>query len=208
MFNHNSYIRNNCRKNTLFFSLYMMETKVINLFGGPGVGKSTTMAGIFQKLKILGYECEMAPEYAKEKVWEQAEFTMEDQIYIFAKQLHKIWRLSGKVEYIICDSPLLNSIIYDKRKNPYFRDLVVDQFKSYRNINFFIKRGTKYIENGRQQNEEEAKEIDEMLLQLFEIYGIDFQEIQINNLNSPSLTDKIVDYVTGKITKSFDENIK
>ena len=42
-----------------------------------------------------------------------------------------------------------------------------------------------------------------MLLQLFEIYGIDFQEIQINNLNSPSLSDKIVDFVTGKITKKL-----
>ena len=34
----------------------MKETLVVNLFGGPGTGKSTMMAGIFAKLKSLGYD--------------------------------------------------------------------------------------------------------------------------------------------------------
>ena len=44
----------------------MKETLVVNLFGGPGTGKSTMMAGIFAKLKSLGYDCEMCVEFAKE----------------------------------------------------------------------------------------------------------------------------------------------
>lgn len=67
-----------------------MKTIIINLFGGPGTGKSTLMAQLYAKLKILGYETEMAPEFAKEKVWEESYKTLEDQIYVFAKQLHKI----------------------------------------------------------------------------------------------------------------------
>ena len=44
---------------------------VVNLAGGPGAGKSTTMAGLFSHLKIAGYNCEMAPEWIKGKVYEK-----------------------------------------------------------------------------------------------------------------------------------------
>ena len=50
----------------------MRKTLVINLFGGPGVGKSTMCASIFSKLKILGFECEMATEYVKDIVFEES----------------------------------------------------------------------------------------------------------------------------------------
>ena len=34
---------------------------VINLIGGPGSGKSTTMAGVLCELKKLGVNCDMIP---------------------------------------------------------------------------------------------------------------------------------------------------
>ena len=46
----------------------MKHTIVVNLIGGPGSGKSTTAAGLFYNLKKLGINCEMALEYAKDKV--------------------------------------------------------------------------------------------------------------------------------------------
>jgi len=62
-----------------------MNTIVINLMAGPGVGKSTLMAQLFARLKILGYEVEMVPEYVKEKVWDESWKVMEDAIYVFGK---------------------------------------------------------------------------------------------------------------------------
>ena len=49
-----------------------MSALVINLFGGPGCGKSTIAALLFGKLKQNGINCEMALEYAKDKVWEES----------------------------------------------------------------------------------------------------------------------------------------
>ena len=43
---------------------------VINLFGGPGCGKSTAASYIFSKLKMLGINAELATEFAKDKTWE------------------------------------------------------------------------------------------------------------------------------------------
>ncbi len=48
------------------------ETLVINMFAGPGAGKSTLAAGTFFRLKCLGVNAEIAPEYAKDLVWEES----------------------------------------------------------------------------------------------------------------------------------------
>lgn len=45
-------------------------TKVINLYGGPGTGKSSTAGMLFAHLKLRGVNCEYVQEYAKDAAWE------------------------------------------------------------------------------------------------------------------------------------------
>ena len=154
---------------------------VINLFSGPGVGKSTTAARVFAELKLQGINCEMALEFAKDKVWEESFKTMDDQIYIFGKQFHKIWRLKDKVDVIICDSPLPNSIIYDKENSETFHKLIMEQFNKFNNLNFVLERSTEYQKEGRMQTEEEAKQIDKNVLEMLNQYNIQYQSLAIDN---------------------------
>lgn len=174
-----------------------MNTLVINLFSGPGVGKSTTAAMVFAKLKMNGVDCEMALEFAKEKVWEESFKTMDDQIYIFGKQLHKIWRLNNKVQVIICDSPLPNSIVYDKEDSEPFHALVLEQFDKFNNRNFFIKRGTDYVENGRLQTLEEARKIDEKVLSILTENHIPYTTLSIDKAS-----DTIVETILNELKES------
>jgi tRNA uridine 5-carbamoylmethylation protein Kti12 len=159
-----------------------MKTVVINLFGGPGCGKSTIAAELFAILKKQGYEVELVTEYAKDKVWEESYKTLENQIYVFAKQLHRLWRLKDKVQFIITDSPLLLSIIYDKDNNEDLKNLIISRFNSFDNINFIINRSTVYNQNGRYQNEEQANEIDKQIKELLVLHHISFQTEDINNV--------------------------
>ena len=147
---------------------------VINLLGGPCTGKSTLAADLFSTFKKIGIECELVMEYAKDKVWEESYHTLDNQIYVFGKQLHRMWRLIGKVDVIITDSPLLLSILYDKKKNKTFRKLVLEQYYQFKNITYFIERSFDYNENGRYQNEDEAKKLDNELLKLLETNDVDF----------------------------------
>ena len=140
------------------------NTLVVNLFGGPGTGKSTLMAAIFAKLKSKGYDCEMCPEFAKELVWENRLETFSDELYLFAKQNHRLFRLIGKVEIVITDRPLYLSIPYYnyyKGRNQSYENLVKDTFESYNNLNIFLERRKKFVQNGRNENEQESKEFDE-----------------------------------------------
>ena len=85
---------------------------VINLFGGPGLGKSTIASGLFYRMKVAGFQVESVTEYAKDVVWDQAPTKFSDQLYITAKQNRKLWRLQDQVEWIVSDSPLLLGLHY------------------------------------------------------------------------------------------------
>ena len=141
------------------------QTKVVNLFAGPGSGKSTLAAMVFSKLKILGKDCELITEFAKKLTWHKRFNSLACQPYVFGKQLHEIYNVYGQVDYIITDSPILLSAMYTSDRWPKsFIQSILDIFSSFNNVNFFIKRAKKYNPNGRNQTEDEARKIDDKLM--------------------------------------------
>jgi hypothetical protein len=170
---------------------------VVNLFAGPGVGKSTTAARIFAELKMHGVNCEMALEFAKDKVWEESFKTMDDQIYIFGKQFHKIWRLKDKVDVIICDSPLPISIVYDKENSDALHTLIMEQFNKFDNYNVLLTRSGEYQKEGRVQTEEEAKGVDEMVKKVLKDYNIVHRVMPIDGA-AMKITERILEELKNK----------
>lgn len=150
------------------------NTLLVNLFGGPGTGKSTTMAGLFSKLKMAGVDCEQAPEFAKDKVWEGSTKVLGNQLYIFGKQHHRLWRLAGKVSCIVTDSPLLIALYYGKHiTTDTFKNLVLEEHNRFPTLNVFLKRVKVYNPSGRMQTEKEAKQIDVELLNILTNSGVE-----------------------------------
>jgi len=147
----------------------MKLKKIINIYGGPGVGKSTIAAGLFCEMKKNGLNVELVTEYAKDLVYEERfDLLKNDQLYVFAKQHRKILRLKDTVEFIVTDSPLLFSIIYN-RLNPTsiydsesFENLVFQTYKQYPNMDVQLLRNDiyNYQTSGRTQTTQRAREID------------------------------------------------
>lgn len=176
---------------------------VVNFFAGPGAGKSTTATGLFYNLKKIGINCEYVHEEAKEFTWEDRMFTLQCQPYIFAKQMRNLWRLKNKVDVAITDSPLLLSLVYvDNSEWPKsFNDYVIDQFNTFNNSNFFIKRTKRYVTTGRNQTELEAKRIDEKIYNLL----ID-REIKFNTIHCiPNREDTDMDFLVQNICEKIGQ---
>jgi len=137
---------------------------VINFFGGPCAGKSTAAAAIFSKLKQEGYNVELITEFAKDLTWEGRHLALETQAYVFGKQLFKMKRCEDKVDILITDSPLPLSCFYnnDPLLGTEFNEIVLRNFNSYTNINLFLPpREEDYKKEGRNQTQEEAREISD-----------------------------------------------
>lgn len=157
----------------------MKDTIILNFTGAPGAGKSTGAAYVFAKLKMLGIDAELATEFAKDKVWEENPTPFKNQAYIFGKQSYRLSRVTGKVEVIVTDSPLLLSIIYnnDERLTENFNEMVKDVWHSYKNKTYFVHRVKPYNPNGRHQTEAESDALSQDILELFESNNVPITHI-------------------------------
>lgn len=125
-------------------------SKIINLFGGPGIGKSSIANGLTYKLKKKHISCDNPYEFPKLLAWDDNHSAIRDQLYVLANQHRGIVKSYGKVDFIILDSPILLSLTYRNyyKSNEYpatlygesFDKLVLDTFNQYDNINIVLNR--------------------------------------------------------------------
>lgn len=137
------------------------DTLVVNLYGGPGTGKSTGAGIITGLLKANGIDAEYVSEVAKDKVWEENRAALSNQAYMFGSQYYRISRVMGKVDVIVTDSPLLLTFIYnhDDCLGNAFNAVALNVATSYNTLEVLLERTKKYNPNGRMQTEAESDSI-------------------------------------------------
>lgn len=165
--------------------------KVINLIGGPCSGKSTAAAEIFARLKKAGYNVELVTEVAKEHVWNDCPTILKNQIYIFGDQYNRLWRLIGKVDFIITDSPLPVGLFYSVERSKNFLNLIVEKYKDFDNLMYFIDRGdSEFQPTGRVHTYEESLEADRRMKELLSDYEIPYTVVQ-----QRTAVEEIMDFI-------------
>ena len=167
----------------------------INLYGGPGIGKSTVASLVFAELKVLGFNAELVHEYAKELVYEGIDLRTVDSFFqdrILIEQLRRELLFFNKVDFLITDSPLLLNAYYNGGKNAF---AMVKSTTGKSDLNFYLTRTNEHFEGkGRSHDELESVAIDKKMLDFLKK-----QKVKIISVDGDSKAKalKIVDIILG-----------
>ncbi len=148
-----------------------MKTTIINVYGGPGAGKSTSAAYLYYLLKVAGENVELVREYVKDWAWEGRKFGAYDEIYFLGKQVRHESMLFGKVDYIVTDAPVYMTAYYASiycsptlakgvmaEAQAFYQQVVED---GHQHLHIMLNRIRPYVQEGRYQNESQAHAVDD-----------------------------------------------
>ena len=140
-----------------------IQTLNINLYSGPGVGKSVLAARLFVALKMKGINAGQVSEYAKELVYLNIVHET-PQKTIVLEQLRRQAMLQGKVAVVITDAPVPLSLVYSKGAlHEELKALVREQTEGWRSLDVLLSRNVtnSYETAGRYQSAAEAQQFHE-----------------------------------------------
>lgn len=169
---------------------------VINLFAGPGTGKSVTSSVLYGLLSLAGYNVQYVPEFAKFATYSKNTAALSDQIYMFGKQENRLHVLKDAgLDFVIMDGPLPLALLYvADGYYCHYEPLVMEVFNSYQNINYFLERSPDipYQQNGRMQTPEEAEELCEKTRRILLRHAVQFSSVCVHASIAAELFEKIV----------------
>lgn len=150
---------------------------VVNIFGGPGSGKSVLASDLFVHLKKRGIEAACPEEHAKKAIWSGQPWLLDEQIVLVGRTWETIHMLLDKVDVILIDSPLLLCSVYAKAGEPSsFHDLTAFLHRRTRRINILLKRSPDlaYSTNGRRETADQALTVDDKIQSALRLSGEPF----------------------------------
>lgn len=169
---------------------------VLNVWGGPGIGKTTLTSRIFTWLKInTDFKVEYSHEFSKSLVYDgRTEILKQDQIFVFSNQYHRLQMVAPHVDVVVTDSPLPLTIVYNETvPEEIFNPMVMEAYNKYKNINILLKRTVPYEQYGRHQTFGDALLVDtkikSVLKNFSECTEYDPCEDDIDNLMDDILND-------------------
>ena len=160
-----------------------MATVVVNMFGGPGAGKTTAAHKVFTTLSEMGYSVQFASEKAKdyalvltshtasEEEVEYARFklngSLDNQQDMYDEQNHRVKVCLGQCDFVVTDSPAILSCVYLREDDPAkvaaFTSQAMKDFNEQFNFNMVVKRSGEYVQEGRVQDYRQALQIDKKM---------------------------------------------
>lgn len=183
-------------------------TTIIDLYGGPGTGKSTSAAYIYFRLKSLGKSCELVREYVKDWAWEGRKIGPYDQIYFLGKQARRESMLYGKVDYVVTDSPVYLSAYYAQMhtSNEMYAGVrgLVRQFylqaerDGHRHHHWMLERSKPYVAEGRFQTEYQARLVDVGVQVMLENDNIDYHWSSTDENSLSEILDHVINATGGR----------
>lgn len=181
---------------------------ILNLFGGPGIGKTTLAARIFAELKARNIEAACPEEYAKIAIWQGRSYVLDNQLILLGRTWDTITSLADKVDVIILDSPVLLCSHYAGHAEPeHFHQTVLDYHRRHERMNILLKRapGMDYSTSGRRETSQQAIAIDAQIQELLAGSNESFIDVQTGSDGVFRLIQQVADIVFTRKNAQFSK---
>ena len=146
----------------------MTRPLLIEFFGGPASGKSTTSLALTSLLKVYldqysgsTMRVEYVSEAAKGLVWETGALMLGNQARLFGEQFRRLERLRGKVDIIVSDSPLWLCEFYGRRDlypPAAWADVIRAHYANFEVLPILVNRVGRFETSGRVHDEASSTE--------------------------------------------------
>lgn len=145
-----------------------MTTLNLNIWGGPGTGKSIVAAQLFTTLKLQGVSCDMAREFAKELTWAKVIHQYE-QIEISTEQYRRQRTLQDTVAVVVTDAAIPQGTLYAPESyREHLLQSLIQLTSGWRSLNILLHpaEGAAYEQVGRNESPEGAEIRHELVCDL------------------------------------------
>ncbi len=177
----------------------LYPTRVINIIGGPGSGKSLIAAALMLHLNLHQKTTETIPDYAKSLVWQNSHQVLKNQYFIAQRQFEMLELLDGQVQYLITECSLPQVLFYNENYPDNICDIakthkqILDWHQQFDNVNILVQRSSKkYVRSGRFQEEEEAIAMDHGLRSLLQREAMPFTELAPDVTQINAFADRLL----------------
>lgn len=160
-------------------------TKIINIIGGPGSKKSLVSADLILQLHLHDKSVEHLADYARYLVWQRDFETLKNQYHIAKKQYQVLKMIDGEVEYIVVEGSLPQILYYNRNYKDNICDMgktelqIKNWYNEFYNINVFVERDdSPYVQAGRMQSEDEAKNTDFAMQNILKKNNVPFVSVK------------------------------
>ena len=178
--------------------------KVINLFAPPGTGKTATGQVLAGMLSIAHYRVELIPEFAKFATFARNNAALSDPIYMFSKQENRLHVLKqAELDFVIMDGPLPIALLFQPEGYyAAYETLVMEVFKSFENVNFYLHRSdaVPYKPHGRNESADESVRLGARLKSTLSRHGVEADDFMV----TPELPGKLFERLTGRTAPLTD----
>jgi RecA/RadA recombinase len=182
--------RNKMEEHTQVSEVNKVAT-VIDLYGAPSSGKSTTLLGLAYAMKMMGLSVEINLEFFKELVVADAQkVEYGGQLYVLSEQNRRLAPQVTKSDFVITDCPL--PLIGYYTKPDYiegFHEMVTNLYNKYNNVGYLIERKHAFEDEKRDHDEAQAAQIAREIPQYLEKHGIGYKAMD----SGKDLVDRILE---------------
>lgn len=138
----------------------------------------------------------MASEFAKDLFWDDSN-AWKDQLYVFANQWRMIDRVLCRTDYVICDSPPILSLFYNRPHSDAFVQLVLEKCSQFDTSLFLLKRAVPYDSIGRRETEAESDMLHDEMVEWLELHGMKHEMVESTVDGWKSILERLKDGQNG-----------